>query len=85
LSSISAESQDHGPKGLNKDTIELEGKVIEALPGAFFRVQIANGAVILAHISGKMRMHRIRVLPGDRVIVELTPYDLSKGRIIRRH
>ena len=56
----------------------------EALPNAYFRVQIDNGATVLAHISGKMRVHRIRVLPGDRVVVEVTPYDLKRGRITRR-
>ena len=56
----------------------------EALPNAYFRVQIENGAIILAHISGKMRVNRIRVLPGDKVTVEVTPYDLTRGRITRR-
>ena len=56
----------------------------EGLPNAYFRVRIDNGAMVLAHISGKMRVHRIRVLPGDRVVVEVTPYDLTRGRIIKR-
>ncbi len=65
-------------------TIELEGKVIESLPNTVFRVQLDSGQIILGHLSGKMRLHRIRVLPGDKVLMEVTPYDLSKGRITRR-
>lgn len=65
-------------------TIELEGKVIESLPNTVFRVQLDSGQIILGHLSGKMRLHRIRVLPGDKVLLEVTPYDLSKGRITRR-
>ncbi|MBI2356433.1 MAG: translation initiation factor IF-1 [Candidatus Doudnabacteria bacterium] len=68
----------------SKNVIELEGTVIETLPGASFRVQIASGQVILAHIAGKLRVNKIRVLPGDRVIVEVTPYDLTRGRVTRR-
>lgn len=64
--------------------IEVEGKVIELLPNAMFRVQLDNGHVVLAHISGKMRMNFIRILEGDRVKVELSPYDLSRGRITFR-
>ena len=67
-----------------EDAIEVEGKVVEPLPNAMFRVQLDNGHVVLAHISGKMRMHYIRILPGDRVKVELSPYDLSRGRITFR-
>lgn len=67
-----------------EETIEVEGKVIETLPNAMFRVELENGHVVLAHISGKMRMHYIRILPGDKVNVELSPYDLSRGRIIYR-
>lgn len=67
------------------DAIELEGTVIEPLPNAMFRVELENGHVILAHISGKMRMHYIRILPGDKVTVELSPYDLSRGRITYRY
>ncbi len=67
-----------------KETIEVEGIVKEALPNAMFRVELANGHLVLAHASGKMRMHFIRVLPGDRVLVELSPYDLSRGRITYR-
>ena len=68
-----------------EDAIELEGVVIEPLPNAMFRVELENGHVVLAHISGKMRMHYIRILPGDRVTVELSPYDLSRGRITYRY
>ncbi len=67
-----------------KGKIEVEGTVIEPLPNATFRVELDNGHRVLAHISGKMRMHYIRILPGDRVIVELSPYDLTRGRIIYR-
>ncbi|MCL2098233.1 MAG: translation initiation factor IF-1 [Bacteroidales bacterium] len=65
--------------------IEKEGIIIEALSNAMFRVELDNGHVIIAHISGKMRMHYIRILPGDRVRVEMSPYDLTKGRIAFRH
>ena len=65
--------------------IEIEGSVAEALPNAMFRVELTNGHKILAHISGKMRKNYIRILPGDRVIVELSPYDLTRGRIIYRY
>ncbi|BBL75185.1 translation initiation factor IF-1 [Methylomagnum ishizawai] len=67
-----------------EDHIEMEGKVIETLPNTTFRVQLDNGHTIIAHISGKMRKHYIRILTGDRVKVEMTPYDLSKGRITFR-
>ena len=63
------------------DVIEVEGKVVDTLPNAMFKVELENGATILAHVSGKIRMHYIRILPGDRVTVELSPYDLTKGRI----
>ena len=66
------------------DIIEMEGKVLEALPNAMFQVELESGHVILAHISGKLRMNFIRILPGDRVKVELSPYDLSRGRITWR-
>jgi translation initiation factor IF-1 len=68
-----------------EDAIVLEGTVIEPLPNAMFRVELENGHKVLAHISGKMRMHYIRILPGDRVQVELTPYDLARGRITYRY
>ncbi|MDD3766361.1 MAG: translation initiation factor IF-1 [Eubacteriales bacterium] len=66
------------------DVIELEGTVVEALPNAMFQVELENGHRILAHISGKLRMNFIRILPGDRVTVEMSPYDLTKGRITWR-
>ncbi len=68
-----------------EDTLEIEGTVVEPLPNAMFRVELQNGHRVLAHISGKMRMHYIRILPGDRVLVEMSPYDLSRGRIIYRY
>jgi translation initiation factor IF-1 len=67
-----------------KDTIEVEGKVTEPLPNAMFRVELDSGHEVLAHISGKLRMNFIRILPGDRVRIELSPYDLSRGRITYR-
>ena len=67
-----------------EEAIEVEGKVIEPLPNAMFRVELENGHKVLAHISGKMRMHFIKILPGDMVTVELSPYDLTRGRIIYR-
>ena len=70
---------------IKKDVIEMEGTIAEPLPNAMFRVQLENGHEVLAHISGKMRMNYIRILKGDRVLVELSPYDLSKGRITYRH
>jgi translation initiation factor IF-1 len=68
-----------------EEAIEIEGTVLEPLPNAMFRVELDNGHKVLAHISGKMRMHYIRILPGDRVTVELSPYDLSRGRITYRY
>ena len=67
-----------------KDAIEVEGTVVELLPNTMFRVQVPGGGRLLAHISGKMRLHFIRILPGDKVMLEISPYDLSKGRIIYR-
>jgi translation initiation factor IF-1 len=67
-----------------KETIEVEGIVLECLPNATFRVELANGHRVLAHISGKMRKHYIRILPADKVLVELSPYDLTRGRITYR-
>ena len=67
-----------------EEAITVEGKVLETLPNAMFRVELANGHRVLAHVSGKMRMNFIRILPGDTVTLELSPYDLSRGRIIRR-
>ena len=67
-----------------EDTIQMQGEILETLPNATFHVKLENGHVVLAHISGKMRMHYIRILPGDKVTVEMTPYDLTRGRIIFR-
>ena len=67
-----------------EDTIQMQGEVLETLPNATFRVKLENGHVVLGHISGKMRMHYIRILPGDKVTVEMTPYDLSRARIVFR-
>lgn len=69
----------------NKEVIEFEGTVLETLPNAMFRVRLENGHEVLAVIAGKMRMHYIKIVPGDKVTVEMTPYDLSKGRITYRH
>lgn len=68
-----------------RDAIRLEAKVVEALPNAMFRVELENGHQILGHVSGKMRMHFIRILPGDTVTVEMSPYDLTRGRIVLRN
>jgi len=67
-----------------KDVIQVEGTVVEPLPNAMFRIELDNGHKVLCHVSGKMRMHFIKILPGDRVTIELTPYDLTRGRIIYR-
>ena len=67
-----------------KETIEVEGTIVEPLPNAMFRVELSNGHRVLAHISGRIRLHYIKILPGDRVLVELSPYDLSRGRITYR-
>ena len=68
-----------------EEAIQVEGTIVEPLPNAMFRVQLENGHEVLAHISGKIRMHFIRILPGDRVLVELSAYDLSRGRILYRY
>ncbi|MEO5616290.1 MAG: translation initiation factor IF-1 [Candidatus Eisenbacteria bacterium] len=68
-----------------EEGIQLEGTVVEPLPNAMFRVELENGHKVLAHISGKMRMHFIKILPGDKVTVELSPYDLTRGRIVYRY
>jgi translation initiation factor IF-1 len=68
-----------------EQAITVEGTVVEALPNTMFRVELENKHIVLAHVSGKMRMHFIRILPGDRVTVELSPYDLTKGRIVYRY
>lgn len=80
----SGRTPDFGKQQPIKDVIELEGKIVESLPNALFRVQLEAGQTVLGHLAGKMRVNMIRVLPGDRVIIEMTPYDLNKGRIIRR-
>ncbi|MDQ3986436.1 MAG: translation initiation factor IF-1 [Actinomycetota bacterium] len=68
-----------------EEGIQVEGSVVETLPNAMFKVELDNGHQVLAHISGKMRMHYIRILPGDRVLVELSPYDLTRGRVVYRY
>lgn len=68
-----------------KDAIRVDGKILETLPNAMFRVELENGHQIIAHVSGKMRMHFIRILNGDTVTIEMSPYDLTKGRIVLRH
>jgi translation initiation factor IF-1 len=68
-----------------KDLIQTEGTILETLPNAMFRIELDNGHKVLAHVSGKMRMSYIKILPGDRVLLELTPYDLSRGRIVWRY
>jgi translation initiation factor IF-1 len=78
--------RDEGNRSVpKKDAIEVEGTVVEPLPNAMFRVKLDNDHLVLAHISGKMRMHYIRILPGDRVLVELSPYDLTRGRVVYRY
>ncbi len=67
-----------------EDVLQMQGEIVESLPNATFRVKLENEHIVLGHISGKMRMHYIRILPGDKVTVELTPYDLTKGRIVFR-
>ncbi|GAC1414208.1 MAG: hypothetical protein NVSMB66_7240 [Candidatus Doudnabacteria bacterium] len=84
VKTISTSTQDFGKSDKSKEVIELDGKVLENLPNALFRIQIDSGQIILAHIAGKLRVNKIRVLPGDKVIVEVTPYDLTRGRIVRR-
>lgn len=69
---------------MDKEIVKFEGEVLEALPNATFQVKLENGHEILAHISGRMRVHYIKLLPGDKVMVEMSPYDLTKGRIVRR-
>lgn len=79
-------SKDRYKSMAKKDgAIEVEGRVVEPLPNAMFRIELENGHKVLAHISGKMRQHYIRILPEDRVVVELSPYDLSRGRIVYRY
>ncbi len=80
-----AKNKEKASSSAKEEGIQVEGTVLEPLPNAMFRVELDNGHKVLAHISGKMRMHYIRILPGDRVQVELTPYDLSRGRITYRY
>ncbi len=75
---------DNQPKDNKKGFLEVEGEVVELLPNATFKVNLSSGHEILAHLSGKMRMFKIRILPGDKVLVEMSPYDLTKGRITYR-
>jgi translation initiation factor IF-1 len=77
--------QNREEKPNKKEVIELKGTILETLPNAMFKVELENGHEILAHISGRMRMHYIKILPGDTVTIEMTPYDLTKGRITFRH
>ena len=77
--------EDRGAMAKKDGAIEVEGRVVEPLPNAMFRVELENGHKVLAHISGKMRQHYIRILPEDRVVVELSPYDLTRGRIVYRY
>lgn len=74
-----------GPRRVNPDAIAVEGKILDALPNAMFTVELENGHKVLGHLGGRMRKNYIRVLPGDRVVVELSPYDLTRGRITFRH
>lgn len=74
-----------GPRASSSDAIAVEGRVVEALPSAMFKVELDNGHTVLSHLSGKMRKNFIRVLPGDRVVVELSPYDLTRGRLTYRY
>ena len=76
---------DSGIMKQKEDVIRVDGTVQETLPNAMFRVEIEGGHIVLAHVSGKMRMHYIRILPGDKVTIELSPYDLTRGRIVLRH
>ncbi len=88
---VAPDAHEHALNGLTEDmakkdgVIEIEGTIVEALPNAMFRVELSNGHKVLAHISGKMRQHYIRILPEDRVVVELSPYDLDRGRIVFRY
>ena len=68
-----------------EDKLQIEGEVIDTLPNAMFKIRLENGHEVLGHLAGKMRMHYIRIVPGDRVTVEISPYDLTKGRIVYRH
>ena len=80
-----AKNKDAASSSGKEEGIQVEGTVLEPLPNAMFKVELDNGHQVLAHISGKMRMHYIRILPGDRVLVELSPYDLTRGRVVYRY
>jgi translation initiation factor IF-1 len=80
-----AKNKEKAASTAKEEGIQVEGTVIEPLPNAMFRVELDNGHRVLAHISGKMRMHYIRILPGDRVLIELSPYDLTRGRVVYRY
>jgi translation initiation factor IF-1 len=82
---VNAHEGAKGTMAKKEGAIEIEGTVVESLPNAMFRVELTNGHKVLAHISGKMRQHYIRILPEDRVVVELSPYDLTRGRIVYRY
>ncbi len=82
---VPAAPPSEGPRRTNPDAIAVEGKILEALPNAMFKVELENGHEVLGHLGGRMRKNYIRVLPGDRVVVELSPYDLTRGRITFRH
>ena len=82
---VTAREGAKGTMAKKEGAIEIEGTVVESLPNAMFRVELTNGHKVLAHISGKMRQHYIRILPEDRVVVELSPYDLTRGRIVYRY
>jgi len=82
---VPAAAPSEGPRRTNPDAIAVEGKILEALPNAMFKVELENGHEVLGHLGGRMRKNYIRVLPGDRVVVELSPYDLTRGRITFRH
>lgn len=80
-----AKNKSKASSSAKEEGIQVEGTVLEPLPNAMFKVELDNGHEVLAHISGKMRMHYIRILPGDRVLVELSPYDLTRGRVVYRY
>ncbi len=80
-----AKNKEKSAQNQKEEGIQVEGSVVETLPNAMFKVELDNGHEVLAHISGKMRMHYIRILPGDRVLVELSPYDLTRGRVVYRY
>ncbi|MPZ91279.1 MAG: translation initiation factor IF-1 [Actinobacteria bacterium] len=82
---MAKKNKEKSSSSAKEEGIQVEGTVTETLPNAMFRVKLDNGHEVLAHISGKMRMHYIRILPGDKVLVELSPYDLSRGRVVYRY